>query len=183
MTLATLTLGLILAALVVQRRFFSFAAQAPKAYAASEPLMDIRKVLAGPIASEGVIFGPTGQMTSRFVAKMEGSWQGNSGTLAEDFHYANGTSQQRLWTLTLDADGTITGTAPDIIGTAQGRQSGATVQMTYRIRLPEDAGGHVLDVVDWMYLMPNGTILNKSEMRKFGIKVAELVASIRPMGA
>lgn len=183
MTYIAVSLGLILAALVVQRRFFSFAAQSPQAYAASDPVMDIRKVLSGPIASEGVIFGPTGQMTSRFVARMEGTWAGNQGTLAEDFHYANGSHQQRLWTLTLGADGAITGTAPDIIGTAQGRQSGATVQMTYRIRLPEDAGGHVLDVVDWMYLMPNGTILNKSEMRKFGIKVAELVASIRPMGA
>ncbi|CAN1539839.1 Protein of unknown function DUF3833 [Paracoccaceae bacterium] len=185
MTLAALTatLGLILLVLLVQRLFLSFAAQTPKAYAASEPAMDIRKVLSGPIASEGVIFGPTGQMTSRFVARMEGTWAGNHGTLAEDFHYANGTTQQRLWTLGVAADGTITGTAPDIIGTARGRQSGATVQMTYRIQLPDDAGGHVLDVVDWMYLMPNGTILNKSEMRKFGIKVAELVASIRPMGA
>ncbi len=183
MTYAIVMLGLILTALLVQRRLLSFVAQAPKAYVASEPVMDIRKVLSGPIASEGVIFGPTGQMTSRFVASMQGTWAGNQGTLAEDFHYANGTTQQRLWTLNLDADGTITGTAPDIIGTARGRQSGATVQMTYRIRLPEDAGGHVLDVVDWMYLMPNGTILNKSEMRKFGVKVAELVASIRPMRA
>lgn len=182
MNLLVPILCLILLALVVQRLFFSFAAQAPQAYAGSDPIFDIRKVLVGPIISEGVIFGPTGQMTSRFVAQMDGTWLGDRGTLAEDFHYANGTTQQRLWTLSLDENGTITGTAPDIIGTAKGRQSGSTVRMTYRIRLPEDAGGHVLDVVDWMYLMPNGTILNKSEMRKFGIKVAELVASIRPVG-
>lgn len=182
MTLAIVILCLILLALVLQRLFFSFAAQNPQAYGTSEPIMDIRKVLLGPIQSEGVIFGPNGRMTSRFVAKMEGKWDGDSGTLAEDFHYANGSTQQRLWTLTVGPDGEISGTAPDIIGKAQGRQSGATVQMIYRIRLPEDASGHVLDVVDWMYLMPNGTILNKSEMRKFGIKVAELVASIRPMG-
>ena len=39
---------------------------------------------------------------------------------------------------------------------------------------------HALDVTDWMYLMENGTIMNRSEMRKFGIKVAELIATIRP---
>lgn len=182
MNLLVPILCLILLALVVQRLFFSFAAQKPQAYAGSEPTIDIRKVLVGPILSEGVIFGPTGQMTSRFVAQMEGTWSGNHGTLAEDFHYANGSTQQRIWTLSIAEDGAISGTAPDIIGTAKGWQSGATVRMAYRIRLPEDAGSHVLDVIDWMYLMPNGTIINKSEMRKFGIKVAELVASIRPVG-
>ncbi len=50
----------------------------------------------------------------------------------------------------------------------------------YRIRLAEDAGGHELDVTDWMYLMENGTIMNRSQFRKFGIKVAELVATMRP---
>ena len=43
------------------------------------------------------------------------------------------------------------------------------------------SGGHVLDVLDWMYLLPNGTIMNRSQFRKFGIKVAELVATMRPV--
>jgi hypothetical protein len=32
-----------------------------------------------------------------------------------------------------------------------------------------------------MYLMQNGTIINRSQFRKFGIKVAELVATMRPI--
>ncbi len=52
--------------------------------------------------------------------------------------------------------------------------------MNYRIKLPEDSGGHVLDTTDWMYLTGNGTIINRSQFRKFGIKVAELVATMRP---
>ena len=41
-------------------------------------------------------------------------------------------------------------------------------------------GSHVLKTVDWMYLTPDGTIVNRSQFRKFGIKVAELVATLRP---
>ena len=52
-------------------------------------------------------------------------------------------------------------------------------QRVYRLRLPEESGGHVLDAVDWMYLTPNGTVVNRSQFRKFGIKVAELVATMR----
>jgi hypothetical protein len=53
------------------------------------------------------------------------------------------------------------------------------VQLNYRIRLPESAGGHVLDTTDWMYLTENGTIINRSQFRKYGLKVAELVATMR----
>ena len=49
--------------------------------------------------------------------------------------------------------------------------------------LPEDAGGHILDVTDWMYLTENGAIMNRSEMRKFGVKVVELIATMRPAPA
>jgi hypothetical protein len=57
------------------------------------------------------------------------------------------------------------------------------VVLRYRIRLTPEAGGHVLDVTDWMYLLENGTIINRSQFRKFGIKVAELVATMRPVPA
>ena len=52
--------------------------------------------------------------------------------------------------------------------------------MRYRIRLEPDAGGHVLDVTDWLYVMENGAIMNRSEFRKFGFRVGELVATMRP---
>ena len=32
-----------------------------------------------------------------------------------------------------------------------------------------------------MYLLENGTIMNRSQFRKFGVKVAELVATMRPV--
>ncbi|HHS94219.1 MAG TPA: DUF3833 family protein, partial [Rhodobacterales bacterium] len=152
-------------------------------YAASAPAFDIRERLSGRMVSEGIIFGPTGRMSQRFVAEMNGTWNGATGRLTEAFRYSNGTEQRREWTLRIGNDGQITATAPDILGEARGWQSGATVQLRYRLRLPESAGGHVLNVVDWLYLTEDGAILNKSEMRKFGIKVAELVATMRPASA
>ena len=80
-------------------------------------------------------------------------------------------------------NGAIRAEAPDLVGTGSGQQMGGSVMLRYRIRLPEDAGGHVLSVTDWMYLAPNGTIINRSQFRKFGIKVAELVATMRPAQA
>lgn len=178
-----LGLATALVAVLAVQRWLSFAAQSPDDYAGTDPELDIRDHLKGALLCEGVIYGPTGRVASRFMAEMNASWDGNTGFMTEDFRYDNGSTQHREWTLQVDDAGRITATAPDIIGEGRGRQSGAGVQLAYAIRLPEASGGHVLNAIDWMYLVENGTIINRSQFRKFGIRVAELVATIRPMDA
>ncbi|MCV2870261.1 DUF3833 domain-containing protein [Defluviimonas sp. WL0002] len=176
-----LILLLIFTALIAtQRLFFSFSSQKIADYADTAPKMDIRRHLSGPLVSEGVIYGPNGRVVTRFVADMTGTWDEDGGTLQESFRYADGGGQERLWRISFSGDGSFTGEADDIVGVARGEQAGAVAHLRYSIRLPESSGGHVLDASDWLYLMENGTIMNRSEMRKFGVKVAELVATIRP---
>lgn len=163
---------------LVTRRM-GFEAQVPADYAATSPAIDLRQHLDGPLLCEGVIYGPLGRVKSRFVARMEGKWAGARGVLTERFHYDSGTVQHRVWTLSLGNEGSIRATAPDVLGEGQGQAQGSAVRLCYRIRLPDEAGGHVLSVTDWMYLLENGTIINRSQFRKFGIKVAELVATMR----
>ncbi|MEL7014108.1 MAG: DUF3833 family protein, partial [Pseudomonadota bacterium] len=88
-------------------------------------------------------------------------------------------TQDREWRLELGNDGSIKAEADDLVGPGSGQQSGPTVQLNYKLKLPDHAGGHVLTVVDWMYMTPAGTIVNRSQFRKFGIKVAELVATMQ----
>lgn len=178
----TLAMGL-LALGVVGQRFVGFSAQKPADYANTAPRADIRQHLSGPIRCEGVIYGPLGRVTSRFVADMEGRWDGNRGILREDFTYDSGTKQSREWRLTLGNDGRIVAEADDLKGQGTGQQEGASVQLNYTIILPESAGGHALHVTDWMYLVDDKTIINRSQFRKFGIKVAELVATMRRIEA
>jgi len=170
-------------AVFLRVRYVSFLAQRPEDYAATGPIFNIREVLNGPLICEGVIYGPTGRVTSRFTADFEVTWTGNVGRMTEHFVYDTGAEQNREWTLTLGNDGAIRAEAPDVVGHGTGQQTGASVLLNYRIKLSEDAGGHVLDTTDWMYLTPNGSIMNRSQFRKFGIKVAELVATMRPKTA
>lgn len=181
MTFFWIFLGFLAAmiAILTVKRTLSFRAQRPADY--DGPLsFDVREALSGPLLCEGVIYGPTGRVASRFCAEMEGHWDGNKGTLSEFFTYDSGSKQDREWQLVVSDDGTIQAEADDLIGTGRGWQRGDAVQLNYRIRLMEDAGGHVLDVTDWMYLTPNGVIMNRSQFRKFGITVGELVATMRP---
>jgi len=175
--------ALMAALYALAQRLRGFQAQKPADYANLEPCVDIRQHLSGPIRCEGVIYGPMGRVTSRFTADMEGRWDGNRGVLAEHFTYDSGTKQDREWRLTLGNDGRITAEADDLVGTGSGQQEGAALHLNYTIRLPESAGGHALQVTDWMYLVDDKTIVNRSQFRKFGFKVAELVATLRRIDA
>lgn len=160
-------------------RYASFAAQRPADYTEDSPVFDLRTHLSGPILCEGVVYGPLGRVASRFVGHFDARWDGNRGVMTEHFIYDSGETQDREWRLTLHTDGRIEALADDVPGEGRGWQTGPTVQLCYKLRLDGSAGGHVLDAVDWMYLAPNGTIVNRSQFRKFGIKVAELVATMR----
>lgn len=179
LTATAAALALLIAAALVLRRWIGFSAQRPADYTQG-PDLDLRRHLNGAIQCEGVIYGPLGRVTSRFVAQMQGEWDGNQGVLREDFRYDSGAAQRREWRLSVGNDGTIRALADDVVGTGTGRVAGGAVQLRYRLRLPAAAGGHVLDVNDWMYLTPSGALMNRSQFRKFGFKVAELVATLRP---
>ncbi len=163
-------------------RYASFLSQSPEHYSSAQAgEFDIRTQFNGVILCEGAIFGPFGRVSSRFEAQFECSWENNICVMEEVFRYDDGSVQNRAWRLVLSNDGSIKATADDVVGTGTGVQMGDAVQLKYKLRLPEGSGGHVLDVVDWMYLAPGGAIINRSQFRKFGIQVAELVATMRPV--
>lgn len=160
-------------------RYVDFLGQRPEHFAGKGPQFDVRTHLNGAIVCEGVIYGPTGRVSSRFVGDFEAHWDGNVGTMKEHFRYDSGFTQDREWRLTVGNDGSIKAEAPDVIGSGTGQQTGPAVLLNYRIRLPEESGGYVLNTTDWMYLVENGSIINRSQFRKYGFKVAELVATMR----
>ncbi|WP_168771163.1 DUF3833 family protein [Palleronia sediminis] len=177
-----LSFALILVAAVfgLRRRFLSFQGQQPSEYLGLGPDLVLHERLSGAMVCDGLVFGPTGRVSSRFRADVRGDWTGREGTVTLDFAFDSGATQLREWRLSLGNDGHVAAEADDIDGRAKGRIVGPTLRMAYRIRLPEDAGGHTLSVVDWIYLTEHGVLVNRSQFRKFGITVAELFAVIRP---
>lgn len=175
-------IGVLISALVVflRRNFAAFHAQKPEDYEEAFPSFELKQHLNGDMICEGVIYGPMGRVTSTFAADFQISWDGDKGVMNEVFRYNDGSVQNRQWRITAEQNGRFDLQADDVPGGGKGEASGHAVLMRYPIKLPEGSGGHVLSCVDWMYLTPDGTIMNRSQFRKFGIKVAELIATIRP---
>ena len=146
-------------------------------YAAEKPVLDLREYFNGIVDGYGIFTDRAGKVVKRFSVVIGCSWTGDDGVLDEDFLYSDGTRQKRIWRLRRVADGRFTGRADDVIGEAQGEQRGNALRWNYTMALPVD--GRVIEVQfdDWMYLIDAGVMLNKAQMRKFGIRLGEVTLS------
>ncbi len=140
-----------------------------------EPKLDIREYLNGKLEARGVLIDYMGKADKSFYIAMVGTWNGNEGTLEEDFTYNDGTKDYRTWKIHVTDDNQITGTAGDVLGEAHGSQGGNALNMHYSLRAKRDNGGTIdLTMNDWMYRLSDTVLLNRIRMYKFGIPVGEL---------
>lgn len=143
-------------------------------YKGTTPRADIKEYFNGPIKAWGIVQDRSGRVTGRFDIHMVGTWNGDVGTLTENFDYYSGKKQERVWTIKKLSDGTYEGTASDIIGKATGKAEGSAVRWNYVMDLPVDDTTYRIRFDDWMWAMNDGVLINRSYLKKFGITVSEL---------
>jgi hypothetical protein len=146
-------------------------------YAQDTPVLQLHEYFNGTLDAYGIFTDRSGQVVKRFTVLMTCTWQGDAGVLDEAFTYSDGSTQRRVWRLTRHANGRYTGLADDVVGVAQGQQSGNAFHWAYTLALPVD--GRVIEVQfdDWMYLMTDKVMLNKAAMRKWGVGLGEVTLS------
>lgn len=152
----------------------------PQDYEQKSPKLDLRQFMNGPIDAWGIIYDYRGKVKTEFYVLVVGSWNGNTGTLDEEFTFSDGRKNNRVWTIEMIDDHRFTATAPDVEGQATGEQYGNTANMHYVLKIPR-SNGKTLDVTmnDWLYLVDNKTIINRAKMHKYGLALGELVITFR----
>lgn len=143
-------------------------------YKDQEPKLDLKEYFNGPIKAWGIVQDRSGKIVQRFDVSMVGTWEGDVGTLTEEFKYYDGKTQQRIWTITKQSSTQYTGTAGDIIGTAQGDVSGNAMRWAYEMDLEVKGTTYRITFDDWMFNMNDGVLINRSYLKKFGVTMAEL---------
>lgn len=152
-------------------------------YSDAQPVLDVEAFFEGPLTAHGVVKDRGGKVIRHFTAEIDAHWQGGVGTLVEDFVFDDGEIQQRIWTLTPAGAGRYTGTAGDVVGTAQLQQSGNSLFLDYVLRLPWRGGELDVHVDDRMYLVSPDVLINESTLSKFGVRVGNLLLVITRQAA
>ncbi|MDT7525041.1 MULTISPECIES: DUF3833 domain-containing protein [Idiomarinaceae] len=147
-------------------------------YQGEQPQLKLETFFNGDLVAHGIVQDYSGKVIQRFTADLKGTWDGNEGVLDEQFYYADGTRQERIWYLTKTADHTYEGRASDVEGTAIGTTSGNALHWRYTLIIELDGEPFAVDLDDWMYLVDENNMINRTQMYKFGLPVGEITLYI-----
>jgi len=143
-------------------------------YSEVEQTFDIKDYFTGPVVAWGIVQDYSEKVSRHFCVEIEGSWQGNNGLLAETFYFDDGEISYRNWQLQKLDNGDYMGTAEDVVGTATGQHAGFAFHWQYKLKVPVEDDVYTLELDDWMYLIDENRVFNKTKMKKFGITVADI---------
>ncbi len=144
-------------------------------YADEQPELDLPSFFNGEMDAWGIFQKRNGELVRRFHVEIFAHWEGpDRGVLDEYFTYADGEKQRRVWTLVRQPDGSWHGTADDVVGHAVGHVAGNALHWKYTLQLPVDGKVYNVQFDDWMWLMDENTMMNRSTMSKFGFRLGEV---------
>ncbi len=153
----------------------------PEDFAGREPTLKIEDYFSGRTKAWGIFQDRFGKLRRQFVVDIEGLWDGETLTLVEDFVYDDGETEQRIWRIKKRDDHLYEGEAKDVIGVATGLGYGNAFNWTYRydLKVGDDSWRVTFD--DWLFLQPDGVLINRAEVTKFGFKLGEVTLVFRKL--
>lgn len=148
-------------------------------HSGQDPELELERFLAGKLKAHGIFQDLFGTVRRSFVADIEGTWDGTTLTLTEDFTYEDGTTEQRVWRLTKTGDETWSGTADGVVGIAEGEERGNAFNWRYTIDLATPDGTMRASFDDWLWQLDDEVIINKAYVSRYGITIGELMIFFR----
>lgn len=150
----------------------------PVEASAARPFV-IERDLAGKTVGRGVFKSITGA-DRPFTAYLDGTYDGETLTLVEDFDFDDGEKDRKTWRLTRQANGEWSGTREDVVGTARGYQDGPALRLDYLVDIPmKNGGARRVGFRDVLFLRADGVVINKAKVGWRGFSVGSVALEIR----
>lgn len=141
-----------------------------------EPPLELEKYLAGHTRSWGIIEDRFGKSRDQFTVDLHGWRQGQAFHLDQQFTYASGKTQRRIWEIHRLSATEYVATATDIQGQAHAWIHGGAVHLKYTLAVPFGKHGRKVNVQfnQWLWRQTDGIVFNRVDVRKFGIRLARV---------
>jgi hypothetical protein len=149
-------------------------------YANEKPKFDMKQYFNGRVIAHGIVTDRSGKVTRRMIVDMKCTWNGDVGTLDEDFTYSDGKKEKRVWTIRKSGDRYI-GTAADVVGEANGEAVGNALNWKYVLALDVDGKTYNIDFDDWMWQIDDKVMINRAVFSKFGFTLGEVLITFNKM--
>jgi hypothetical protein len=140
----------------------------------SDRVLKIEEFFDGRVVATGQFQDVFGTVRRRFDVVIDGTWDGETLTLVEDFVYADGSTERRVWRMTKTGEDTWEGHAEGVLGKARGVARGDTFNWVYRIDLPVPDGTLRVAFDDWFWKLSDTRVFNRAYMSKYGVGIGEV---------
>ena len=152
-------------------------------FAGREPRLVLEDYFLGTSKAWGIFQDRFGNLRRQFVVDIDGAWDGETLTLVEDFRYDDGETERRVWRIRKVGEHGYQGVADGVIGEAEGRAYGNALHWTYDFALKVGDGTWNVSFDDWLFLQPDGILINRAEVSKFGVTLGEVTLAFRKVPA
>lgn len=139
------------------------------------PKFNIKDFFRGKIIASGIIQNWRGEVTKTFTAKVTSHWNDNNVIITQNITFNNASTLNRKIQMTLINDNSLLIDGIDIDGTGTGKQSGNAVSFSYNLLIPYMKREVSLSTTEWLYMLPDNSVIANISLRKFGIKVGEVI--------
>lgn len=141
----------------------------------TNPKLSLEEYFTGTTRAWGIFQDRQGRPIRQFRVRIEGHVEDDTLVLDEHFDYADGEQDRRIWRLERVAPDRYVGRADDVVGTAEGVVRGQAFNFRYVLNVPWKDTTIRLNFDDWMFLQPDGVMINRATVRKFGFRVGEVI--------
>jgi hypothetical protein len=141
--------------------------------------LELEEFFDGRLIAYGQFTDVLGTVRRQFEVEIDGTWDGETLRLVEDFVYEDGSTEQRVWTLTQTGPETWQGTAPGVIGVATGEERGDRFYWTYEIDLPVPSADGTVETLrvtfdDWMWQFSDDRLYNRAYVQRYGFDIGDV---------
>ena len=135
----------------------------------SQPTFSLEDYFEGKTEAWGMFHDRFGNLKRSFKVDITGTLDNDTLTLDEKFVYNDGEKESRIWSIKILGNNKYSGTADDVIGEATGISSGNALNWKYKLNLKVKESTVVVDFDDWMFLQDDNILMNRAEVKKWGI--------------
>jgi len=116
-----------------------------------------------------------GNVKRHFCGDFFGELQGDVFNLDEKLYYSDGVVEERVWSVVISPEGEFSAESDSLVGPATGELSGSGLRMDYvmNVLIAEDKIWK-LAMKDYMFLQPDRSLHNSTEVNKWGIRIGNV---------
>lgn len=157
-------------------------------------VLNPREFFDGKVCADGVVRDRSGTQIRQFNAEIIASWDEQGiGLLDETFHFNDGIEYRKWWlTPITNAAGDVDGyqaRATDVPDPTVMTFSGNAIYMDYQLQYQTgvdeqgEAETLALSMIDRMYQVAPGVVINETRMEKFGLGVGQVLLVMRKVSS